>query len=110
MHHVSLFSPLPSVPEQNVHHILLDRPDQKSWPDFTFLMDIPTGQRRSFKEFIERVRDGATALGTETRYGGLGIHSENDEIVGILSENCLVRNPLLGMISKIDHTSRTMCR
>lgn len=89
MHHTSLFPPLPHVPEQNVHHILLDRPDQKSWPDFTFQVDILTGEQRSFREFLERVRDGATALGTETKHGGLGIRSENDEIVGILSENCL---------------------
>ncbi|KAI6006469.1 hypothetical protein EDC04DRAFT_2782273 [Pisolithus marmoratus] len=89
MYHKSLFPPLPRIPEQNVHHFLLDRQDQKSWPDFTFQVDVLTRQRRSFKEFIERVRDGATALGTDTEHGGLGILRENDEIVGILSENCL---------------------
>ncbi|KAL4073286.1 hypothetical protein V8B97DRAFT_1953731 [Scleroderma yunnanense] len=89
MHHTSLFPPLPHVPEQNVHHILLNRPDQKSWRDYTFQVDILTGERRSFKEFIERVRDGATALGTDPEHGGLGICRENDDIVGILSENCL---------------------
>ena len=92
MHHMSLFPPLPHMPEQNVHHILLDRPDQASWRDFTFQVDILTGEQRSFRQFIERVRDGATALGTGTEYGGLGLRSENNEIVGILSENCLVRH------------------
>ncbi|KIM54632.1 hypothetical protein SCLCIDRAFT_136462 [Scleroderma citrinum Foug A] len=86
---MSLFPPLPHMPEQNVHHILLDRPDQASWRDFTFQVDILTGEQRSFRQFIERVRDGATALGTGTEYGGLGLRSENNEIVGILSENCL---------------------
>lgn len=89
MYHKSLFPPLPQIPEQNVHHFLLDRQDQRSWPDFTFQVDILTGQQRSFKEFLERVRDGATALGTNSKHGGLGILQENNEIVGILSENCL---------------------
>ncbi|KAI6098229.1 hypothetical protein F5141DRAFT_1190829 [Pisolithus sp. B1] len=89
MYHKSLFPPLPQIPEQNVHHFLLDRQDQRSWPDFTFQVDILTGQRRSFKEFLDRVRDGATALGTDSEHGGLGIARENEEIVGILSENCL---------------------
>lgn len=89
MYHKSLFPPLPQIPEQNVHHFLLDRQDQKSWPDFTFQVDVPTSRRRTFKEFLERVRDGATALGTDTEHGGLGVLRENDEIVGILSENCL---------------------
>lgn len=90
MHYTSQFPSLPYVPEQNIHHLFFDRPDQKSWPDFTFHVDILTDERRSFREFVERVRDGATALGTETQHGGLGIRLENVDIVGILSENCLV--------------------
>jgi len=93
MHYASLFPPLPQVPEQNVHHILLGRPEQQSWRNFTLQVDILTGERRSFREFLERVRDGATALETGTEHGGLEIRPENDEIVGILGENCLVRDP-----------------
>lgn len=86
----SFYPPLPDLPKQNVHHILFNRPDQSSWPDFTFQVDVLTGERRTFREFYARLRDGATALGTDVAHGGLGIHRENDEIVAVLSENCLV--------------------
>jgi len=52
-------------------------------------VDAATGQRRSFREFVERVRDGATALGSDLAQGGLGLRPENGEVVGILSENCM---------------------
>lgn len=94
MYHKSLFPPLPDVPEQNVHHLLLNRPDQASWPDFTFQVDVLTGERRSFREFVERVLDGATALGTPVERGGLGISRENGDIVGILGDGCLVEYSL----------------
>lgn len=90
MYHKSLFPDLPNVPESNVHHLLLNRPDQQEWPDYTLFVDAATGQRRSFRKFVERVRDGATALGADVTQGGLGLRPENGEIVGILSENCLV--------------------
>ncbi|OAX31624.1 acetyl-CoA synthetase-like protein [Rhizopogon vinicolor AM-OR11-026] len=77
------------VPESNIHHLLFNRPDQKEWPDYTAFVDVATGQRRSFWEFVERVRDGATALGADVAQGGLGIRPENGEVVGILSENCM---------------------
>jgi hypothetical protein len=91
MYHKSLFPDPPKVPESNVHHLFFDRPDQKEWPDYTVFVDAATGQRRSFREFVERVRDGATALGTDVAQGGLGLRPENGEVVGILSQNCLVR-------------------
>ncbi|KAG2749258.1 acetyl-CoA synthetase-like protein [Suillus brevipes Sb2] len=88
MYYKSLFPELPKVPESNVHHLLFNRPDQREWPDYTLLVNVATGQRRSFKEFVERVRDGATALGADVTQGGLGLRPENGDIVGILSENC----------------------
>jgi hypothetical protein len=95
MYYKSLFPELPKVPESNVHHLLFNRPDQREWPDYTLLVNVTTGQRRSFREFVERVRDGATALGADVTQGGLGLRPENGDIVGILSENCPVRcNPL----------------
>ncbi|KIJ64595.1 hypothetical protein HYDPIDRAFT_111963 [Hydnomerulius pinastri MD-312] len=89
MYHKSLFPPLPEVPEQNVHHLLFNRPDQKAWSDYTFQVNALTGTQRSFREFLERVRDGATALGSAVEIGGLDIRPENGEIVGVLSENSL---------------------
>ncbi|KAG2125809.1 hypothetical protein DEU56DRAFT_974020 [Suillus clintonianus] len=82
MYYKSLFPDLPKIPESNVHHFLLGRPEQRNWPDYTLFVNVATGQRVSFREFVERVRDGATAL------GGLGLCPENGELVGILSENC----------------------
>ncbi|KAG1739566.1 hypothetical protein EDB19DRAFT_1895468 [Suillus lakei] len=82
MHYKSLFPNLPKVPESNVHHLLLGRPEQRERPDYTLFVNVATGQRVSFREFVERVRDGATAL------DGLGLRPENGELVGILSENC----------------------
>jgi len=89
MHIKSLFPDPPKVPQSNVHHLLFNRPDQKEWPDYTLFVDVATDQRRSFREFVERVRDGATALGADVVQGGLGIRPEDGEVVGILSENCL---------------------
>ncbi|KAF9240269.1 acetyl-CoA synthetase-like protein [Melanogaster broomeanus] len=89
MYYQSLFPPLPEIPAQNVHHLLFNRPDQKPWLDYTFQIDALTGTKRSFREFLERVRDGATALGSDIENGGLGIRRENEEIVGVLSENSL---------------------
>ncbi|KAG0708431.1 hypothetical protein DFH29DRAFT_870960 [Suillus ampliporus] len=76
---------LPTVPEPNIHDFLFNRPEQQDWSDYTLYF---TGQRRSFREFVDRVRDGATALGADVAQGGLGLRPENGEIVGILSENC----------------------
>ncbi|KAG1855347.1 hypothetical protein DFJ58DRAFT_906090 [Suillus subalutaceus] len=88
MYYKSLFPDLPKVPESNVHHLLFNRPDQREWPDYTLFVNVATGQRRSFREFVERVRDGATALGADVTQGGLGLRPEDGELVGILSENC----------------------
>ncbi|KAG1732676.1 uncharacterized protein EDB91DRAFT_1084706 [Suillus paluster] len=88
MYYKSLYPDLPKVPESNAHHLLFNRPDQKEWPDYTLFINVATGQQRSFREFIERVRDGATALGADVAHGGLGLRPENGELVGILSENC----------------------
>ncbi|KAH7923339.1 acetyl-CoA synthetase-like protein [Leucogyrophana mollusca] len=89
MYHKSLFPDIPDVPEQNVHELLFNRPDQQSWTDYTLHVNASTGERRSYREFLERVRDGGTALGTAVEQGGLGLRAEDGEIVGILSENCL---------------------
>jgi hypothetical protein len=90
MYHKSLFPDLPEVVESNVHNLILNRPDQREWPDYTLFVNVATGQRRSFKQFVERVRDGATALGADVALGGLGLRPENGELVGILSDNCPV--------------------
>ncbi|OAX33941.1 acetyl-CoA synthetase-like protein [Rhizopogon vinicolor AM-OR11-026] len=89
MYYKSMYPDLPIIPEANVHHLLLNRPEQQDWPDYTLYVNATTGEQRSFRQFVERVRDGATTLGSGIEQGGLGISHENGEVVGILSENCL---------------------
>ncbi|KAG6376896.1 hypothetical protein JVT61DRAFT_924 [Boletus reticuloceps] len=90
MYYKSHYPPLPQIPPQNVHNILFHRPDQADWPDYPLHVDPLTGASRSFRQFLETVRDGATAMGTDLNLGGLGIRAENGEIVGVLSENSMV--------------------
>jgi hypothetical protein len=99
MYYRSLFPDLPELVESNIHDLILNRPDQQAWPDYTLFVNVVTGQRCSFREFVERVRDGATALGAEVAQGGLGLRPENGELVGILSDNCPVRSIPIFMLS-----------
>lgn len=90
MYHKSLYPPLPKIPPQNVHNVLFHRPDQADWPDYPLHINALTGATRSFRQFLETVRDGATAMAGDAELGGLGIRPGNDEIAGILSENSMV--------------------
>ncbi|KAF5377817.1 hypothetical protein D9615_006732 [Tricholomella constricta] len=86
-----LKSPYPDVPAYpafNAHHIFFGRPDQAEWPDYTLQIDAKTGKKRTFRQFVDRVRVGATALGAPISEGGLGLSGEK-EIVGIMSENSM---------------------
>jgi long-subunit acyl-CoA synthetase (AMP-forming) len=88
MYYKSPYPDIPDIPPQNFHHLLFHRQDQKEWNlDYTVHVDAVTGRQISYREFYERVMDGATALGSEK---GLGLNAEAGEVVGILSENCLV--------------------
>ena len=88
-----LFPDPPVAPETNVHYMLFKRPDQASWPaNFTAFIDPVQRQKLTYKDFLERVYDGATALGSPVTSGGLGLEGGVGEIVGILSENVLVSN------------------
>lgn len=86
----SIYPDPPTPPEINVHEVLFRRPDQAGWTDYTIHIDSTTGRKRSSREFLERVYDGATALGASVSQGGLGLRAEDGEMVGILSENCMV--------------------
>jgi hypothetical protein len=90
-----LKSPYPepsALPEVNSHYLFFERPDQEQWPDYTLHIDVMTGQRRKYKEFVKRVEDLATTLGAPTFQGGLGLKAEDGEIIGIVSDNCMVRS------------------
>lgn len=84
----SPFPPVPPLPPTNYHNVVFQRPGQESIPDHIMQIDAVTGQKRTRAEFIERIYDGATALGASREAGGLGL-TPND-MVGILSDNCLV--------------------
>jgi hypothetical protein len=88
----SPYPDVPPVPEINVHHLLFHRPDQAEWKDYTLFIDVKTGKRRTFREFVERVQHGMTALGAPVVQGGLGVGTREDgEMIGIMSQNSMVR-------------------
>ena len=87
----SIYPDLPNVPAQNVHNITFKRAEQKGWTNHTVHIDAVTGKKRSFREFYDRVVDGATALGSPLSENGLGLEGDNGEVVGILGENSMVR-------------------
>ncbi|KAI0319157.1 hypothetical protein OF83DRAFT_1111778 [Amylostereum chailletii] len=85
----SMYPDVPPWPGANYHDIVMNRPELREYPNYTLHIDGITGERRRLREYIERVADGATALGTEIEAGGLGLRAEDGHFVGILSENCL---------------------
>lgn len=82
--------PIPAVPAINYYDYLLRRPEIKSWPDYTLFVDATTGRRRRFRETLAHIEDCATALTLAADEGGLDMQPGSNEVVGILSENCLV--------------------
>ncbi|KAF8644755.1 hypothetical protein AX16_008288 [Volvariella volvacea WC 439] len=80
--------PPASVPTTNAHNVFFNRPEQALWPDFTLQIDAATGARRTYREFVERVRDVGSVLAAGREKGGLGLGS-GEEIVGILSDNSM---------------------
>ena len=81
----SLLPPIPDPPFPNAHHLFLNRPDQAEWEDYDLHVDAPTGKVRKWHEFKDRVKRGATAFGDPGLFP-----CEENEIVGVLSENCVV--------------------
>ncbi|TEB20120.1 acetyl-CoA synthetase-like protein [Coprinellus micaceus] len=83
----SLYPEPPTAPDLNAHYSLFKRPDQAQWPaDFTLHVDALTGEKRTYKEFLARVNDLATALGGPAADGCLGIGRPGEKI-GIMMEN-----------------------
>ncbi|KAF8523326.1 hypothetical protein BU17DRAFT_74985 [Hysterangium stoloniferum] len=93
----SLYPPLPHLPPTNFHNLLFCTPEQRAFPDYVMYIDAITGRERKRSEFVERLYDAATGLGAERSKGGLGLG--NKDMVGILSDNCMVW-PLLSLISE----------
>ncbi|PFH48606.1 hypothetical protein AMATHDRAFT_149468 [Amanita thiersii Skay4041] len=89
MHLKSMYPDLPPIPPGNAHNLCLRRPDQEDWLDYTVHIDSTTGQTRSFREFVQRVDHAATALGGSMEKGSLGLSTEHNDIIGIMSENCM---------------------
>jgi len=81
----SLLPPVPNVTVPNAHHLFLNRPDQAEWADHVLHVDALTGKTRKWYEFRDRVKCGATAFGDPELFP-----YKEGEIVGILSENCIV--------------------
>ncbi|KZT39523.1 amp dependent CoA ligase [Sistotremastrum suecicum HHB10207 ss-3] len=81
--------PLPDLPLANIHDTIFRRPGAPEIPDHVSQIDARIGEQRTRKEFIELIRDGATALGASIDDGGLGLRGDNGHMVGILSFNSL---------------------
>lgn len=90
MYFKSLYPEIPHIPDINYVDFLLARPEVQQWPDFPAYIDGVTGQKRGFREFVKRIEDAATALGAPVEGGGMGLRGDRGEMVGVLSENCLV--------------------
>ncbi|KAI0345746.1 amp dependent CoA ligase [Trametopsis cervina] len=84
----SRFPKPPPVPNANIHELMFNVPTP-SVPDYTLHVDVITGRKRTFYEFKEVIRDGATALASPISDGGLGLSAHNNDIVGIYSHNCM---------------------
>ena len=100
----SLLPPIPDVSLPNAHHLILDRPDQAKWKDYDLHIDALTGKTRRWSEFKDRVKRGATALGDLVIFP-----RERDEIVGILSENCIVSFVSLSRELRVDKKGLAVC-
>lgn len=98
MYYRSLYPPVPTLPPQNYVDFVLCRPEAQSFPDCRLYIDASTGAEIRRRAFIDRVEDAAVGLKTGVHEGGLELtglkgdvaHAEDREIVGILSENCMV--------------------
>ena len=99
----SLFPSPPPVPDSNIHNYMFDTENANNIKDYTLHIDAITGRKRSFHEFRQRVRDGATALELPVASGGLGLSREAGDIVGIYSSNSLV-----GLIRLCEHGPLTI--
>jgi len=91
-------SPLGLVPplsdSLNHYDCILNNPQLPKLPeDFVAFIDGITGEQRTHGEFLKRVASTSNALGSNKAHGGLGLKgggSRNGEMVGILSDDCLV--------------------
>ncbi|KAI0086557.1 amp dependent CoA ligase [Irpex rosettiformis] len=81
----------PPVPDANIHELMFNTPTLtgEPVPDHDLHIDIITGRKRTFYEFKELIRDGATALGAPVSQGGLGLSGQKGDIVAIYSHNCM---------------------
>ena len=87
----SFYPEPPAAPDLNAHYSFFKRPDQAQWPaDFTLHIDALTGEKRTYKEFLARVNDLASALGGPVDNGCLGLGRPGEK-VGIMMENSSVR-------------------
>jgi hypothetical protein len=92
VHFTSKYPLPPVVPNANIHELIFNTPTLTGAPvpDHVSHIDIISGRKRTFNEFKELIRDGATALGAPVSQGGLGLSAQNGDMVGIYSHNCLV--------------------
>lgn len=89
----SLYPDPPELPPLNYHTLVFEKLSNVP-RDFVIQIDGLTGEKRTYGQFVERVRDCATALAAPAEKDGLGLElgrdTKNKTFIGILSPNTLV--------------------
>lgn len=90
----------PKVPDCNAYEALWSRYESGEWPeDVTLHIESKSGKKRTYQEFRTRVLLAATALGGSVPDGFLGIRSESEELIAIISRSSSVSEFFLSLNS-----------
>jgi hypothetical protein len=91
MIHSSLFGPVREVPPINCSDFILYPPGVSHPPDQLLYIDAIAEKQSTRGEFINRVNALCREFCTPTSEGGMGLAEYKDVMVGIYSDNSLVR-------------------
>lgn len=69
----------------------------QDYEDYLLHIETETGRKRTYKRFLNRIQSAASVLGAPASDGGLGMLSDDGELVGVLSHNSMVRSSLPGV-------------
>lgn len=96
-------APPPVTPTNVYNHFFPDNyPPERE--NIVIHIDALTGRTRTWKEFAHRVIRATTTLDAAPELGGYGI--ESGEMIGIMSDNCMVSIPASGIqdVADLDRT------
>lgn len=108
----SPYGPLPPLPETNFVYTALHAPSPPRPPlpdDYITHIDGITGEKRSLKQFIARIGEVGGALCAPKDQGGLAIRP-GEQVVGLLSDNCIVCISLTAPEMHVQATNTSVVR